>query len=36
VSFRELIAEMVQSDLELAKHDALVRAHGYKVMDHHE
>jgi GDPmannose 4,6-dehydratase len=36
VSFRELIAEMVQSDLELAKRDALVRANGYKVMDHHE
>jgi GDPmannose 4,6-dehydratase len=36
VSFRELVAEMVQSDLELAKQEALVRAHGYKVMDHHE
>lgn len=36
VSFRQLIAEMVQGDLELAKRDALVRANGYKVMDHHE
>lgn len=36
VSFHELVAEMVQSDLELAKQDALVRAHGFKVMDHHE
>jgi GDPmannose 4,6-dehydratase len=36
VSFRELIREMVQNDLEAAKRDALVRSKGFKVMDHHE
>jgi GDPmannose 4,6-dehydratase len=36
ISFRELVAEMVRSDLEVAKQDALVRAHGFKVVDHHE
>jgi GDPmannose 4,6-dehydratase len=36
VSFRELVAEMVQSDLALAKRDALVRANGFRIMDHHE
>jgi len=36
VSFNELVAEMVQTDLALAKRDALVRANGFRVMDHHE
>jgi GDPmannose 4,6-dehydratase len=36
VSFRELVAEMVQSDLEVAKRDALVRGSGFKVMHHYE
>jgi GDPmannose 4,6-dehydratase len=36
VSFSELVAEMVQSDLELAQRDALVAKEGYKVYKHHE
>ena len=36
VSFNELVAEMVQSDLAVARRDALVRANGFRVMDHHE
>jgi GDPmannose 4,6-dehydratase len=36
VTFSELIAEMVASDLELAKRDALVANEGYKVYHHHE
>jgi GDPmannose 4,6-dehydratase len=36
VSFPELVAEMVESDLDLAKRDALVAKEGYKVYTHHE
>ena len=36
VSFSELVAEMVESDLDVAKRDALVAKEGYKVYNHHE
>ena len=36
VSFSELVEEMVESDLDLAKRDALVAREGYKVYKHHE
>lgn len=36
VSFNELVAEMVASDLEEAKRDALVAKEGFKVYNHHE
>jgi GDPmannose 4,6-dehydratase len=36
VTFSELVAEMVESDLDLAKRDALVAKEGYKVYSHHE
>jgi GDPmannose 4,6-dehydratase len=36
VSFPELVAEMVEADLNLAKRDALVRGQGYKILNHHE
>jgi GDPmannose 4,6-dehydratase len=36
VTFEELVAEMVDSDLEDAKRDALVAKEGYKVYSHHE
>lgn len=36
VSFSELVAEMVESDLDLANRDALVAKEGYKVYSHHE
>ncbi len=35
-SFDQLVTEMVTSDYELAKRDALVRAKGYKILHHHE
>jgi GDPmannose 4,6-dehydratase len=36
VSFSQLVAEMVASDLEEAKRDALVAKGGFKVYNHHE
>ncbi len=35
-SFDQLVTEMVFSDYEIAKRDALVRAGGYKILNHHE
>jgi len=35
-TFPELVAEMVASDLDVAKRDALVAKEGYKVYSHHE
>jgi GDPmannose 4,6-dehydratase len=36
VTFPQLVAEMVSSDLDLAKRDALVAQQGHKVYSHHE
>jgi GDPmannose 4,6-dehydratase len=36
VNFPDLVKEMVQADLEIAKQDAFVAREGYKVYDHHE
>jgi GDPmannose 4,6-dehydratase len=36
VTFPELVADMVKSDLEVAQRDALVAKEGYKVYSHHE
>jgi GDPmannose 4,6-dehydratase len=36
VTFRELVAEMVQEDLRAAERDALVKRHGHRPYDHHE
>ena len=36
VSFAELVAEMVGSDLRLARRDAMVAKEGYKIYRHHE
>ena len=36
VGFSELVAEMVESDLEVAKRDAMIAKEGYKVYSHHE
>jgi GDPmannose 4,6-dehydratase len=36
VSFAELVKEMVESDLALAKRDAMVAKQGYKIYSHHE
>jgi GDPmannose 4,6-dehydratase len=35
-TFAELVAEMIESDLDVAKRDALVAKEGYKVYNHHE
>jgi GDPmannose 4,6-dehydratase len=35
-SFDQLVSEMVDSDYELAKRDALVRDRGFKIHHHHE
>jgi GDPmannose 4,6-dehydratase len=36
ITFPELVAEMVESDLDMAKRDAMVAREGYKVYRHHE
>jgi len=36
ISFAELVAEMVRSDLEDAKRDELCRRHGFNTFDYHE
>jgi GDPmannose 4,6-dehydratase len=36
VSFEELVREMVESDLELARRDALVLREGYRAASHYE
>jgi GDPmannose 4,6-dehydratase len=36
IGFAELVAEMVQNDLSIAKRDALVRGAGYRTFAHHE
>ena len=36
VQFEELVREMVQSDLEEAKRDSLVRKHGYRSFERKE
>ena len=36
VTFQELVREMVQTDLEAAKRDELVKQHGYQAFDYHE
>jgi GDPmannose 4,6-dehydratase len=35
-SFDQLVTEMVTSDYELAKRDAMVHSQGYKILHHHE
>jgi GDPmannose 4,6-dehydratase len=35
-SFDQLVTEMVTSDYELARRDALVSSIGYKILHHHE
>ena len=36
VAFPELVVDMVDSDLDVAKRDAMVAKQGYKVYNHHE
>jgi GDPmannose 4,6-dehydratase len=36
VTFRELVREMVQSDLQAAERDQLMKSSGYRVFEYHE
>ncbi len=36
ITFEEMVQEMMQNDLALAKRDALVKEHGYKAYDYNE
>lgn len=36
ITFKELVAEMVRSDLSSAERDELVKRHGYTAFDYHE
>ena len=36
ISFEELVAEMVLTDLQIAKRDELIKGHGFQAMDYHE
>lgn len=36
ISFKELVAEMVRADLEIAERDELIKRSGYKTMAYHE
>jgi len=36
ITFEELVCEMMEHDLKLAKRDALVKEHGYHTFDYHE
>jgi len=35
-TFKDLVAEMAREDLKSAERDALVKRHGYRVLDQHE
>ena len=36
ISFQELVKEMVNEDLKIAKRNELIKKHGYSVLDYHE
>tara|TARA_B100000401_G_scaffold406964_1_gene322847 strand:- start:3021 stop:4100 length:1080 start_codon:yes stop_codon:yes gene_type:complete len=36
ISFQELVREMVNEDLKIAKRNELIKKHGYSVLDYHE
>ena len=36
ISFEELVSEMMESDINIAKRDSLVKKHGYKAPDYNE
>jgi GDPmannose 4,6-dehydratase len=36
ISFEQLVAEMVREDLKATERDALVKRHGFTVLNHHE
>jgi len=36
ITLEQMVNEMMENDLNLAKRDALVKQHGYKAFDYHE
>lgn len=36
ITLKEMVQEMMEADLQIAKRDALVKEHGYKAFDYHE
>jgi GDPmannose 4,6-dehydratase len=36
IEFGDLVRKMIEEDLKIAERDALVRKHGYSVMNYHE
>ena len=36
ITFEDMVHEMMENDLQLAKRDSLVKKHGYKAFDYHE
>jgi len=36
ITFEEMVHEMMESDLQIAKRDALVKDHGFTALDYHE
>ena len=36
ITFEEMVYEMMESDVTLARRDSLIKSHGYKVFDYHE
>ena len=36
ITFQELVSEMVQSDLQSAQRDELVKKHGFATYNYHE
>ena len=36
ISFKELVSEMVEEDLKIAKRNELIKKHGYSIFDYHE
>jgi GDPmannose 4,6-dehydratase len=36
ITLKEMVQEMMEADLELAKRDSLVKEHGFKAYDYHE
>ena len=36
ITFEEMVAEMVRSDLDAAKRDSLIKQHGFQAFDYHE
>jgi GDPmannose 4,6-dehydratase len=36
ITFEEMVSEMMENDIQLAKRDALIKKHGFKAFDYHE